>query len=452
MNSRVLARPFLIVAPVVLAALAASCSGGGKTVTPTGPTVLPPVASVSILAGNGQTGAISTPLGVAVQVTVRDASANALVGDTIVFIAGTGGAQLTGTTAVTDASGVATLGSFTLGRCAGPNIVYAQSKRTSNVAAVISATATGGPAGYCIEMLFTAPPDPILRTAAEAAATKWGAILNATSFAPETLNLDPASLPAGEKTCANITVPRVPNRIVKGLLILVELAPIPNPSPGLITLGQAGPCYIRIPGNLTVMGGLRLNGDYLLNNLNATQRQNVVTHEMGHVLGYGTLWDAPLNLIVNPILTSGPASQPLPAFVGAAARARWTAMGGPGPALPPSVPLEGCGGSGTVNGHWRESVFGDELMTGYINSNGQDNPLSALTIASMADMGYAVDYSQAEPFVINTKTCPATAGTGVFNPGSLVIADSRGHTTRALEILQLPTHYATHGQLIPIRR
>ena len=451
MISPVLARPLLLVAPLAFAVLTAACgssSGGGTAPALTGGK--PPVASVTILAGNGQTGAVSTTLGTTVQVKALDAAGAPLAGDTILFIAGTGGAQLTGTTAVTNAAGIATLGGFTLGRCAGPNVVYAKSKRTANVSAVISATGTGGAAGYCIEMLFTSEPDPVLRAAAEAAAVKWGAILNATSFAPETLNLDPATLPANEQKCANISVPLVPTRIVKGLLILVELVAIPNPSPGLVTLGQAGPCYIRIPGNLTVMGGLRLNADYLINNLNATQRQDVVTHEMGHVLGYGTLWDAPLNLITNPINTSGPTAQPLPGFVGSNARARWTLMGGP--ASPASVPVEGCGGGGTVNGHWRESSFGDEMMTGYISApGGGRNPLSALTIASMADMGYSVDMAQAEAFTINTRTCPAT-GSGTFNVGSLVIADASGHETQVVEILQKPTHVASHGQLIPIRR
>ena len=199
------------------------------------------------------------------------------------------------------------------------------------------------------------------------------------------------------------------------------------------------------------MGGLRLNADYLINNLNATQRQDVVTHEMGHVLGYGTLWDAPLNLITNPINTSGPTTQPLPGFVGSNARARWTLMGGP--ASPASVPVEGCGGGGTVNGHWRESAFGDEMMTGYISApGGGHNPLSALTIASMADMGYSVDMAQAETFVISSRPCPAATGAGVFNVGSLVIANASGHETQVVEILQKPTHVASHGQLIPIRR
>ena len=448
MISPVLARPLLLVAPLAFAVLTAACSSG------TAPALTgrkPPVASVAILAGNGQAGTVSTPLGTIIQVKALDATGAPLAGDTILFIAGTGGAQLTGTTAVTDAAGIATLGGFTLGRCAGPNVVYAKSKRTANVSTVISATGTGGVAGYCIEMLFTSEPDPVLRAAAEVAAVKWGAILNATSFAPETLNLDPATLPAGEQKCANISVPLVPSRIVKGLLILVELVAIPNPSPGLVTLGQAGPCYIRIPGNLTVMGGLRLNADFLINNLNATQRQDVVTHEMGHVLGFGTLWDAPLNLITNPINTAGATSQPLPGFVGSNARARWTLMGGP--ASPASVPVEGCGGGGTVNGHWRESAFGDEMMTGYISApGGGHNPLSALTVASMADMGYSVDMAQAETFVISSRPCPAATGAGVFNVGSLVIANASGHETQVVEILQKPTHVASHGQLIPIRR
>ncbi|MEY9156351.1 leishmanolysin [Bradyrhizobium japonicum] len=41
------------------------------------------------------------------------------------------------------------------------------------------------------------------------------------------------------------------------------------------------------------------------------------------------------------------------------------------------VPVENTGGEGTVDSHWRDTVFGAELMTGFVNQGG--NPMSRVT-------------------------------------------------------------------------
>ena len=61
------------------------------------------------------------------------------------------------------------------------------------------------------------------------------------------------------------------------------------------------------------------------------------------------------------------------------------------------VPLETTGGAGTVNAHWSEAVFDTELMTGFAESN-SNMPLSRLTIAALADLGYQVDYGAADSY------------------------------------------------------
>jgi hypothetical protein len=61
------------------------------------------------------------------------------------------------------------------------------------------------------------------------------------------------------------------------------------------------------------------------------------------------------------------------------------------------VPVENTGGTGTADGHWRETVFRSELMTGWI-SVGSAAPMSRTTISSLGDIGYSVDVSQADPF------------------------------------------------------
>ena len=42
-------------------------------------------------------------------------------------------------------------------------------------------------------------------------------------------------------------------------------------------------------------------------------------------------------------------------------------------------------------------MFGAELMSPFVN-NGVQNPLSRITIQSLADLGYGVDVSQGEPY------------------------------------------------------
>ena len=63
-----------------------------------------------------------------------------------------------------------------------------------------------------------------------------------------------------------------------------------------------------------------------------------------------------------------------------------------------AVPVENTGGPGTADGHWRETVFRNELMSGFIGDPG--NPLSRMTAASLGDLGYQVDIDAAEPYTL----------------------------------------------------
>jgi hypothetical protein len=109
----------------------------------------------------------------------------------------------------------------------------------------------------------------------------------------------------------------------------------------------------------------------------------VILHEMGHALGYGSMWSY-------DHLTSGFS------YIGADAVAAYRQLSGIASAT--SVPLETGGGAGTVGVHWSEAVFGNELMTGYLNS--PPDPLSILTIGAMQDLGYTVNYGAADPYNI----------------------------------------------------
>jgi hypothetical protein len=149
-------------------------------------------------------------------------------------------------------------------------------------------------------------------------------------------------------------------------------------------LGQAGPCYTRVSNGLPVYGVMEFDSADVVQLQNAGDFNAVILHEMGHVLGFGTVWTSPMFSgagTSNPVITSA-------TTVGA-----WQAIGGVG-----SVPVENSGGPGTQDSHWRESVFNGELMTGYIDPGA--NPMSKVTIACLADMGYGVDLTAADPYAL----------------------------------------------------
>jgi hypothetical protein len=90
-------------------------------------------------AGDNQLGSAGAPLGVAPAVTVRDAGGNPKPGVVVTFAVASGGGSVTGGTATSNASGVATVGSWSLGAVPGLNTLTASSPGLPTV--TFSATA-----------------------------------------------------------------------------------------------------------------------------------------------------------------------------------------------------------------------------------------------------------------------------------------------------------------------
>jgi len=127
--------------------------------------------------------------------------------------------------------------------------------------------------------------------------------------------------------------------------------------------------------------------------------ESVVLHEMGHVLGIGSIWED-MRLLVG----AGTAN---PRFLGKKADAEWAKLS----KLPANrLPVENRGGEGTEDSHWRENVFGNELMTGFIS--GEKQPLSRMTIASLADLGYKVSFTKADKFALPGHLALRAMGVG----------------------------------------
>ena len=126
---------------------------------------------------------------------------------------------------------------------------------------------------------------------------------------------------------------------------------------------------------------------------------DVVTHEFGHVLGFGTRWTTPG---LPPLALD--AGLPATRFVGPGARDAAAALGYVGDGQ--DVPLESGGGFGTRDAHWSETRFGRELMTGFYDP-GVANPLSLVSVRAMGDIGYEISEVGAEPTSV-LETVPGT--------------------------------------------
>ncbi|MGW4475768.1 leishmanolysin-related zinc metalloendopeptidase [Nonomuraea sp. NPDC004354] len=230
---------------------------------------------------------------------------------------------------------------------------------------------------YTIEVRFMGGLSETQKAAFAAAADRWARVIVGDLpdvRIPELEGL-PAGIAAGER--------------IDDLVILAEGAKIDGPGTeqGNI-LGQAGPLLLRSGSALPAVGVMRFD-TFDLDRMEQTGLlHDVIVHEMGHALGFGTIWET-LGL-------STGLGGPDPTFVGPAASREFGVL--LGAAGPHAVPVENVGGPGSVGGHWRESVFGVELMTSRVSQLG--NPISRTSIAALEDMGYQVDLAAAEPYVL----------------------------------------------------
>ncbi|MFJ6486070.1 MULTISPECIES: leishmanolysin-related zinc metalloendopeptidase [unclassified Streptomyces] len=176
-------------------------------------------------------------------------------------------------------------------------------------------------------------------------------------------------------------------------------------------LGEAGPRVFR-PQTALAGAGLPAKAVMRFDKADLGQMEDdgslldVITHEMGHCLGIGAfVWSA-FGLLKDWPPTPGIPSNPT--FVGPGAMAEFGILRGEGQPL--SVPVANVGGPGSAGSHWRETVFGNELMSPTIAEAG--NPLSRLTAASLGDIGYEVDLDGAEPYELPDLMAVAAAGEG----------------------------------------
>ena len=350
-------------------------------------------AFAAAFAGASQLGLVGYPVNVRPAVRVTDASDQPVAGAGVTFAVATGGGSLTGATVVTDANGVAQVGSWTLGATAGAATLTATVSGAGISGNPVTFSATGVSASFDITLQVSGPPlSAAAQTAFDAAVAKWQRIIYLDL--PAVTNFSAA---AG--TCGSWS-PAVGPVTVDDIVILVRVDSIDGPGK---TLGQAGPCFIRSSSRLTILGMMMFDSADVASLASSGRLAATVTHEMGHVLGFGTLWmQAAFDCLQDP----SSVGTPVDTYFGCAhGQAMFDSIGGTSYTGGMKVPVENCGpaspagcGAGTINSHWREPVLTAELMTGYLE-NGVPTPLSRLSAAAMEDLGYAVNYAGSDPFL-----------------------------------------------------
>jgi hypothetical protein len=172
---------------------------------------------------------------------------------------------------------------------------------------------------------------------------------------------------------------------IDDLYVSAELASIDGPS-GI--LGQAGPTAVWTESNLTASGVMQFDVADAEAFAAMGLWDEIVTHEMMHVLGFGSLWNYNRELAPYDLL-SGEYQ-----YVGENALAAYQKLFDPTATY---IPVESSGfGAGTDGSHWDESVLQNELMTGFLNTS-MPNILSEVSVMALADLGYQIDY-QDYPF------------------------------------------------------
>lgn len=273
--------------------------------------------------------------------------------------------------------------------------------------------------GFNLELVFVDNGSPTQDQAFLDAADLWNAVIGG--------DIPDYDL-AGSQVAANACIDGQPalTGVVDDVIIYVAIRSIDGPSG---TLARAGPCAIRNGSGLAFVGIMEFDqADLDLLELEGNM-QTVVLHEMGHVLGVGTIWGY-RNLLQAPSTSGSGTNCTVTSptadthFTGALARQAFDAAGGAG--YPTSkVPVangEFGSGCGSADGHWRESVLDTELMTPFIDG-GQLNPMSAITVQSLADLGYPVNVNLADPY-----TLPSTG------PAAVTVAPGAEQGARIIDL------------------
>jgi len=354
-----------------------------------------------------RTGPANAVLTGPVVVAVADSFSNPIAGQVVNFSVLAGGGSLSGSlTATTDANGQATAPAWRLGKSAVPQTIRAISGALlpGDITATIQTN-------YLIVVRFYGAP---------MTASQQAIFTNAAQRIMGIITGDVADVQLSNTNISSCASGQGPLTEVADDLIIYAQA-YAGDGPGGV-LGRAGPCFDRRASaacanrcaRIPVIGFMEFDqADLGTLETNGTL-QDVIQHEMLHVVGIGSIWQT--FSLENGVGSSNPQ------YTGAQGIAGCQAAGGT-VACVSTVPLAGVGcppssgrecGAGTRDAHWHEATFGSELMTGFLSKG--TNPLSALSVQSLQDLGYTVNAGDADAYTFAAGSIVAGSSLPTENP------------------------------------
>lgn len=254
--------------------------------------------------------------------------------------------------------------------------------------------------GFQITMEYDASVPASIKSLFNAAAARWSRVIT------------------GDLPAVKVVDDNGQTQVIDDLFIFARVQTLPNPN----TIARAGFFDIRVGntgkpafGNFS-QDGLPYAGQMTINSsfVNSPGIGNTIAHEMGHVLGFGSLWQ---RVGTYPLKVTGIGTAD-PRFLGSNAVREYNrifGVTGTGVPLFERSKVTPPDYDGSYGSHWRDDVFNNAAMTVAASSryfelmtaeydpdttlpNGQPIPsyLSSITVGAMADLGYRVNYAAAD--------------------------------------------------------
>lgn len=355
----------------------------------------PEPAAIEIVSGDNQIQGRGRDLHEPVVVRAVDAAATPMAGMTLSFVPGPGNGSVSAGSTVTDSIGEASV-IWRLGETVGVQELTVMSAAGSAQATV---NATARESDFDIQIVFAATLTPEQKDAVRAGVERWTQVI--------VNDLRDISFPQGyapNNHCSGsrgLTI--APGAVVDDVRLTIDV----SESDRLGVYG--GLCDWRTDTSEPFLVNIVLTSS-LLNSLDPAALSGLVAHQTGHLLGFGWRWG---RLLRNRVREFGDGADTH--FPDALTVAAFDDAGGSVYDEGGKVPVENYEYPQLGDHHWRGNVFQDELMSawnhGWANPGWKptsDNPpLSAITLQSMATLGYEIDLSQADPYMLPTPAAVA---------------------------------------------